>query len=70
MATKKKPFKLNMIFMFCINTKRNKSDPPTIARRQMCSSVVRFQAELHRDYAEGGAGGGGFSPPTFLKNKK
>ena len=38
-----------------------------IARRQMCSSVVRFQAELHRDYAEGGAGGGGFSPPTFLK---
>ena len=52
----KKPFKLNMIFMFCINTKRNKSDPPTIARCQMCSSVVRFQAELHRDYAEGGGG--------------
>ena len=54
----KKPFKLNMIFMFCINTKRNKSDHPMIARHQMCSSVVRFQAELHRDYAEGGAGGG------------
>ena len=66
----KKPFKLNMIFMFCINTKRNKSDPPTIARCQMGSSVVRFQAELHRDYAEGGAGGGALVPPHFFEKIK